>query len=213
MKVDWVESKGHDSNIYIIRDKLNLMIDTGTGKNSEKIKNNFENKEFNFEDLDAIVNTHFHFDHIGGNPDFLDLCNCEIWASEDTAEILREGNEEKTFAMVFGNTIDPMEVSRVLKDGEEIKIGEVTLKIIATPGHTHGDISLYEPNEKKLFSGDTVFKGGIGRTDLPHSNKQQMKHSLEKLSSLEVKSLYPGHGPIAEKNGNKYIRQGLDFFI
>ena len=90
------------------------------------------------------------------------------------------------------NTIEP---DFFLKEGD-ISINNVDLKIIHTPGHSPGSISLYLPDQKLLFTGDLVFKGGIGRTDLPGGNGSLLKESLKRLSGLEIEWLLPGHGDI-----------------
>ena len=81
----------------------------------------------------------------------------------------------------------------MIKDGDEIKIGEIVAKIIHTPGHTAGSISILI--EDALFSGDTLFRGTQGRTDLPTGDENQMRKSLKKLLELpEDTIVYPGHG-------------------
>ena len=101
----------------------------------------------------------------------------------------------------FGsNTIEP---DFFLKEGD-ISINNVDLKIIHTPGHSPGSISLYLPEKKLLFTGDLVFKGGIGRTDLPGGNGSLLKESIKRLSELEFEWLLPGHGDII--SGEKDIK-------
>lgn len=123
-----------------------------------------------------VINTHCHLDHI--------LANEKI-SQETGAEILIH-EKEKDF-------ID-FEISRSLKDGDEIKIGEIILKVIHSPGHTKGSICLTSPNF--VFTGDTLFKDGYGRTDLPGGSAQDLEKSLEKLKNLfkPGTSIYPGHG-------------------
>ena len=79
-------------------------------------------------------------------------------------------------------------------------------------GHS-GDPVLYEPESRLLFSGDTVFQRGIGRTDLPSSDRELMKESLERLEKMEVESLYPGHGTVVEKNASKHLKRAKNFLI
>lgn len=89
-------------------------------------------------------------------------------------------------------------VDQRLKDGDVIEIAGVKLEVIHTPGHTEGSICLYEPQSKALFSGDTVFADGIGRTDLPGGNWNDIGNSLKRLISLNetrgIDKIYPGHG-------------------
>ncbi|MFA5249078.1 MAG: MBL fold metallo-hydrolase [Candidatus Paceibacterota bacterium] len=124
-----------------------------------------------------IINTHYHFDHT--------LANQAV--KKDTGAFILIHEAEKDF-------ID-FKADRFLKEGEEIKIGGEVLKIIHTPGHTPGSICLL--GNGFLFSGDTLFDGGYGRTDLPGGSDNDMALSLEKLDDvIEPKTkVYPGHGP------------------
>jgi len=109
---------------------------------------------------------------------------------------------------------DPLPVKRFLKDGEKIDFGKHALKVIHTPGHTQGSISLWIPAENKLIAGDTLFRDSIGRTDLPGGNPRQILRSIEdKLLGLPEETIVvPGHGPNTtigrEKERNPFL-QGL----
>lgn len=209
MKINWIKGRGYDSNIYLLQNGKTILIDAGTGFRSDAAKRKMENFGVRVEDIDLLINTHAHFDHTGGDLDFLKASDCEILASETAANALRSADEEKIFAGLISGDLEPVPVSRTLTENDEIRIGDGRLEVISTPGHTRGCISLYEPKRKILFSGDSVFRHGIGRMDLPSSNQQKMKKSLEKLSELYVEKLYPGHGPIAESAAEKHIKMGL----
>lgn len=205
MEVDWIPGQGFDSNIFLVRDGDTLMIDSGSGLNLDYVDRKLEDFGISFDDLDILVNTHCHFDHTGGDYEILETVDCELVASEITGEALRSGNEKLILAGLTQGEIEPLKVSRTLQEGDEIKLDDNQLSIISTPGHTKGSISLYEPSEKILFSGDAVFRGGIGRMDLPSSSRKDMLKTLKKLKQLEIKKLYPGHGPIAEEDAERYI--------
>ncbi|KXA92728.1 hypothetical protein AKJ64_02380 [candidate division MSBL1 archaeon SCGC-AAA259E17] len=213
MRVDLIEGQGFDSNIFLVRDETNLLVDAGTGENFNWVKRKLKGFNFKPQNLDVLVNTHCHFDHAGGDSDFLEISDCKLMASELAANALRRGDEKVTLAENFGEKMKPLEVSQILHDGNVIKLGETTLTVISTPGHTQGSISLYEPEEKALFSGDAVFRGGIGRTDLPSSQPAAMRKTLEKLAKMDDEKIYPGRGPVAGKNGSKYIEQAQKFLI
>ena len=124
-----------------------------------------------------IINTHYHDDHVSGNG----------------------GLKKKTGApvMIHENEKDFIDFNpdRFLKDGEEIKIGDCSLMVVLTPGHSAGSICLFGPGI--VFSGDTVFEaGGVGRWDLPGGSFAGLEASLEKLnSSISAgTTVYPGHG-------------------
>jgi glyoxylase-like metal-dependent hydrolase (beta-lactamase superfamily II) len=95
---------------------------------------------------------------------------------------------------MFGEELKPLDPTRLLNDGDKLELGELTLEIIHTPGHTPGSVCLYDRRYKFLFSGDTIFLDGIGRVDLPGGNEKAMRDSLGRIGKLGVKELFPGHG-------------------
>ncbi|MGZ4869837.1 MAG: MBL fold metallo-hydrolase, partial [Halobacteriota archaeon] len=113
-------------------------------------------------------------------------------------------------AHFFGARAPKFRVDTVLTDGAEIDLGDTTLRVIHTPGHTPGSICLYEVQSKSLFSGDTVFPyGSIGRTDLPGGSSRDLIRSISRLVALDVSVLYPGHGEVTANNVNEQIKQSL----
>jgi len=161
--------------------------------------------------INYIVNTHGHVDHIGGNAEMQKATEAKIVVHEDDAIMLTE-----TPAMIlkmFGAKASPP-ADILVKDGDIISVGNVSLKVIHTPGHSPGGISLYSPGY--VFTGDTLFVEAVGRTDLPGGSWQTMYKSIqEKLFCLpEDTKVMPGHNygrsPTStiehEKNNNPYIR-------
>ncbi|MCK4714993.1 MAG: MBL fold metallo-hydrolase, partial [Candidatus Aenigmarchaeota archaeon] len=86
------------------------------------------------------------------------------------------------------------EVGRRLKEGDAVRADDMGFEVMHTPGHTPGSICLYDRKSKTLITGDTIFSDGVGRTDMPGGNEEQLKESIDKLASLEVRRLLPGHG-------------------
>jgi hydroxyacylglutathione hydrolase len=149
-----------------------------------------------------IVNTHGHQDHISGDTIFQEKYNVPIYIHKFDAPSLEEELEQKKF---------PKPV--LLEDGSIIKIDDESLKVMLTPGHTPGSICLV--GEKIVFTGDTLFNEGIGRTDFPGGSMKDMQTSLQKLMRLpEYLLVYPGHGPtsiIANEKRNNPFLSGNDF--
>ena len=212
MQVHQIGGLAFDSNIYLIIDEVITLIDAGTGMNFETVKRNLSKFSLTANDVKLIINTHCHYDHVGGDPEFIKVSGCEVAIHELEAELLRKGDCVITFAGVFGKRLEPIEVARELHDGDLVKLGELMLEVLHTPGHTQGSISLYEPERKILFSGDTLFCGGVGRTDLPTSDGKALANSLRRLAKLEVERLYPGHGPFAEKGARRHVLEALELF-
>ncbi|MFH1487756.1 MAG: MBL fold metallo-hydrolase [Pseudomonadota bacterium] len=163
-----------------------LVIDPGGDE--EMIVGRIQEKKL---ELKAIVNTHGHGDHTCGNRKMKALTGVDVVMHEVDDRIFNspEGQER---ARQWGFT--PSDHADVLvKDGDEIRAGEVSLKVIHTPGHSPGGICLL--SDGNLFTGDTLFVGGIGRTDLPGSSAEEfMKSIREKLMTLPEETIvWPGH--------------------
>ena len=163
-----------ETNCYLLISENELGIIDPGGEANKILK---EIREIKAE-LKYIINTHCHPDHI--------LANEKIKKATGAKILIHE--TEKDFIN--------FEVDRFLEDGDEIKIGDSVLKVLHTPGHTQGSICLL--GENFVFTGDTLFKDGYGRTDLPGGSQKDMEESLEKLSKLLKPGviIYPGHGEI-----------------
>jgi len=141
-----------------------------------------------------IVNTHGHFDHISGNRFLKDSLRAELLIHADDACILSD--PRRNLSYMLGLNISSPKPDRLLKDGEKIEIGELRLTVMHTPGHTEGSISLLCIEENAVFTGDTLFAGSVGRTDLPGASLRKLLKSLnERLLKLPDETIvYPGHG-------------------
>jgi len=155
-----------------------------------------------------LVNTHGHIDHIGANSYLKEeVEDIKIGIHEADARMLINANENlSNFA---GGKITSPPADFLLREGDEITLGKGHLKVIHTPGHTPGGICLL--GEREIFTGDTLFAGSVGRTDLPGGSMELLMKSLrEKLMVLpEGTVIYPGHGEIStigrEKASNPFI--------
>ncbi|WP_296798076.1 MBL fold metallo-hydrolase [uncultured Methanobrevibacter sp.] len=182
-----------DCNCYLIDD---MLVDTGTGFNGEYLISQIEKYGVKKEDISLIVNTHCHFDHIGGNYLFEDA---EIAVHELDAISMKNKDDLGTSMNAFENQ-NNSRVDIELKDGDEVG----GFKVIHTPGHTRGGICLWDG--VNLISGDTVFSnGGVGRFDIG-GDLNDLRESVFKLTKLDVVNLLPGHGPIVEGNGKDHIK-------
>lgn len=199
-----IQLSSSDSNIYIIGDTA---IDTGTGFNFARLRSILRVMKKDLGDVKKVVNTHGHFDHFGGNGYFL---NAQIAVHEADAPILEKGDPEASIADFFEGNLKPRPVHRKLNEGDIIKAGKYELEVIHTPGHSSGSICLFDRKTGTLFSGDTVFAEGIGRTDLPGSDPQALAISLQKLKELEVKRILPGHGDPVLENADKVLNNAAE---
>ncbi len=189
-----------DSNIYVIGDTI---IDSGTGFNFTKLREIFRMLKKEMKSIQEIINTHGHFDHIGGNGYFI---NAKVVIHKDDAKILEDGDMELSNAEFFNGKLHPRKPDKVLKEGDRLTIDKLDLEVIHTPGHSPGSMCLYDKKKKILFSGDTVFSDGVGRTDIPGGNPEQLEKSLQRLLGLDVEKILPGHGKPVLQNAKKTLK-------
>ena len=155
--------------------------------------------------VDAVLLTHGHFDHVGGVEAIVKATGAKLWMRE--ADYTQRKNPQNDFFYPI-HDCDFTEV-RFCEEGEHIHAGGLTFTAMETPGHTWGSVCYV--CENAIFSGDTLFAGSCGRTDLPGGDWQTIMLSLERLSELEGDfDIYPGHGESTtlarEKQYNPYMR-------
>ena len=189
------------SNCYLTKSAgKNILIDTSGEENRQELTSDLSKMHANPEKIDIVLITHLHYDHIG-NIELFE--NAKIYASK---EELNDFKKKPFEAVLNENFIEKIVdgISKTQPTQEFIKIGKIkiepienfelkSVRIIKVPGHTHGSIAFYMPKEKILFSGDTLFDEGIGRTDLPTSMPEKMKDSLRKLKKIDYEILCAGH--------------------
>jgi len=154
-----------------------------------------------------VVNTHGHYDHIGCDDKF----GVPVYIHKDDAPMLRD--PRLNFSAVFSVGYKVKSEIKELKEGQVLETEGIQLEVLHTPGHTRGGISLLlkKPDNKIVFTGDSLFFQAIGRSDLEGGNEQFLKKAIrEKLFVLSEDTLvYPGHGPSStigeEKNNNPFF--------
>ncbi len=179
-----------------------VVIDPGSDGNKilDKIK------EIKLE-INCIVNTHGHVDHIGANGKLKEELKVPILLSEKDQELYK--NPGFGLRLVLGKQPEP---DQFITEGDNIEFGKCLLQIMETPGHTPGGMCLFD--DKVVFCGDTLFAGSVGRTDLPGGSHPTLLRSInERLLKLPEQTIvYPGHGPattIGEEIAvNPFIKKG-----
>lgn len=172
--------------VWEIKSREAILIDPGAP--SKKILSYVDTNNITIK---AIVNTHGHADHIGGNAYFHDSWNVPVMIHAADAEKLTD--PELNLSSFMGKAVISPAADRLLEEGDRIKLGKKELEVIYTPGHTKGGICLVF--DLLLFSGDTLFRGSIGRTDFPDGDYDTLINSIKnKLYKLPDQTMVlPGH--------------------
>jgi hydroxyacylglutathione hydrolase len=182
-----------DSNCYILGDEGEAAV-IDPGADAEDIVKALEERDLK---LKYIIMTHAHIDHISDVDKLKDSIGGETVVHEEDAPLL--GDKRLNGSALFGTGRSFNTADILVKDGDVLEIGKATLRIIHTPGHTPGCICILatdSANESCLFTGDTLFRQSIGRTDLGAGDHRKIIESLRRLMEMDSSlKVYPGHGP------------------
>ena len=188
----------YDANCYIVMDeKTKDAVVLDPGGDGEMLERAIKDMKANVK---SILLTHGHMDHVGGVEYLSDKLNVPFYISKIDEEYMEKDN------YVFGSIRN---ANGYLEDGNALSFGSLNIKVIATPGHTKGGLCFLI--EDKLFTGDTLFQGSIGRTDFIGGSFSEIINSIKtKLLPLgDEIEVYPGHGPKSsigyEKGYNMYL--------
>ena len=193
-------------NCYILRlEQANIIIDPGADFN---IIRRYFNEAGNKPDM--ILNTHGHYDHIGAVPEFIGEYRIPFYIHEAEEEIITD--PLKNYSSYFDGNELSLKTYNLITSKDKDYFTSLGIEIINTPGHTPGSLIIVAGNY--LFSGDLLFNGGIGRTDLPGGDPQEIKRSLRGLKKLDGGLIvYPGHGENSvlreEFEKNYYLQDGF----
>jgi glyoxylase-like metal-dependent hydrolase (beta-lactamase superfamily II) len=203
LKIHTLPLGDYQTNCYIIREsdsKTCAIIDPGD--HPEQVLTQVRSLGL---EIEAILLTHGHFDHVGAVEALVEATDCQLWMSQSDWSQFPNPIISRYYPLA---NCDFCEV-QFCEEGEQITAGGVTFTAMATPGHTHGSMCYLCGDV--IFSGDTLFAGSCGRTDLPGGDWDTIQDSLTRLGQLDGRyTVFPGHGPSTtlanEKKYNPYMR-------
>ena len=179
------------SNTYVVSDDDFKCVIIDPGKDNDKLTEFIKKQRFHPV---AILLTHGHIDHIRGVDRIAKEFNIKTFIHQLDHEMLLDSKLNLS-AQMHEKRIIESEIATV-KDNEVLNLFKEKIVVIHTPFHTKGSVCYYLPDEKILFSGDTLFKESIGRDDLPNAEPCKTRESLNKIKNLpHDATIYPGHGP------------------
>lgn len=194
------------TNCYFLQNTdTNEVVVVDPGAKGERIYEEMTNRGYTIK---GILLTHGHFDHVMGADAIRKAASVKVYLGEEDSKLIE--NAELNVSAMFGTPYST-KADILVKDGEELELAGIRMKVIHTPGHTAGGVCYYLEEEKILVCGDTLFAESVGRTDFPTSSASALITAIrEKLFTLpDEVYVYPGHGPTTtighEKENNPFV--------
>jgi hydroxyacylglutathione hydrolase len=200
----WRSANANNCNCYLIDGPKRVLIDPGHTHLFDHVRSGLSYLDLAIDDIDVVLCTHAHPDHIE---------SVQLFREAPTLVAIHEAewqfiqSVDRYIQASFGVGADAMAPDIFLCNGT-FSIGDTDLTIIHTPGHSPGSMSIFWPETGALFTGDVIFREGLGRTDLPGGNGDRLKESIRTLSSMDARCLLPGHGDIVE--GSEAVASNFD---
>ncbi|MBU3947441.1 MAG: MBL fold metallo-hydrolase [Proteobacteria bacterium] len=192
----WFNGEDPSSHSYLIRgDYKNVLIDSGVDRNFSKLQECLLTLRLKVSDIDIVINTHEHFDHLGANRYFQDYALIAAHRFAATKITV----EDRYVTMYKSGDLNepPLRVHLWLENRFRFDLGNYSLEVVHTPGHTSGSICIYEFTRKLLFTGDTLFAGGTLSYIGESGSVGDYINSISLLETRKINELYPGHGGIS----------------
>ncbi|MBU1274397.1 MAG: MBL fold metallo-hydrolase [Proteobacteria bacterium] len=187
----WTQTTVNNCNSALISGGALTLIDPGHSQLYGHVENGLAGDGFR-EIPSLVLMTHCHPDHLEAAAQ-LQRQGAKLAMHAD--EIAYMNGEGRALASALGMNVPEITFDLIMGEGE-LTLGQETLQVIHTPGHSPGHVCLYWPRHKALIAGDLVFAQGVGRVDFPGGNGEQLKDSIRKVAALDIELVLPGHGPI-----------------
>ncbi len=192
------ERRFPSANMVLVRGRRPLLIDSGYGSDYRETELLIGQAAVEPSRLAAVVNTHYHSDHVGGNHGFQRDYGLPVYAHSWDQELVRSRHPATACAEWLDQPIEPYGVDRGLRDGDEIDSGGTVLRVLHLPGHTQGHIGLYDAETRTLIAGDLFHSQDVGwlnRFQEGLASLSQSLESLDRLAKLPIDRVFSGHGP------------------
>ena len=186
-----------NGNHFVYRSDAPVLIDTGYVSDFNETERLITGLGVNLSDVSLIINTHTHCDHIGGNHIIQEKSGCDIALHKVGKHFIDTQDNWSTWWEYYNQEADFFNCTHALEDGETIAVGPHEFQVIYTPGHASDGIVLYNRMEKILISSDALWENDLAVVTIRVEGSMALFHmqeTLQKLESLDVKTVYPGHG-------------------
>ena len=189
----WTSPSANNCNTYLIQtEQKRILIDPGHAAYFDHVHQGLRDLSLSMDSIDLIIGTHAHPDHIEAVQLFTDKPALFAIHTHEWQMVL---DMAPHLQQVMRTELENMTPDFFLTEGQ-LCIGDINLEVHNTPGHSPGGISLFYPQDKALLTGDLIFKGGLGRTDLPGGKSNLLKNSIRRMASLDSAWLLSGHGDV-----------------
>ncbi len=179
------------ANCYFLIEKNNCLI-IDPGDEASFILQYLQRERLN---LVGLLATHGHFDHIMAVGEIQESFPVPFCVNKQDLFLVKNVKEASSYFLGYQPAILPIKIIKYFNQQRQLKIKNFSFKVLFTPGHTPGSVCFYFSKDKVLFTGDTLFKQGIGRYDFSYSDKNQLQKSLQKIFKLPMETkIFPGHG-------------------
>ena len=214
----FVERGYLNANHFVYRDENPVLIDTGYVSDFNVTERLIESLEVNIDDVRQVISTHCHCDHIGGNRIIQQRSGCDISMHRIGKHFIDSKDDWSTWWTYYNQKADFFNCTQALEDGDVIFIGPHKFQVIYTPGHSADGIVLYNLKEKLLLSSDTLWQNDLPVITIRIEGSRalfSLKESLEKIESLDVDRVYPGHGkPFTQFNDTVSLcKDKIDLYL
>jgi glyoxylase-like metal-dependent hydrolase (beta-lactamase superfamily II) len=199
----WQSPSANNCNAFFIDGPNRVLIDPGHRALFDHVESGLRELGLTTDDIDLVICTHAHPDHLEGVQLFRKNSTLFTLGEIEWRWALSAG---KDMSADYGIDIEAITPDFFLQEGI-LSLDGLELEIYHTPGHSPGSICLYWSAQKALFTGDLVFKDGLGRTDLPGGNGAQVKASIQRMAQLDVALLLSGHGDVI--SGAREVRSNF----